>query len=203
MPQYLASQLTANMSGKKQDKWRNTLDQRPWQSVQLHPPWLWLTPRPAQKSHIVFLGAGQQPKFSDTEPIPSRPTNRQESFNWDFSQADERRWKDFYIYICKISRKLLLAPSPKTHTLTILTHFCSGWEAKQNHLCMFLTMRISTWHTYKQLFLQEKRNLISFVTLLQPHCVWIFFETSNESSIFKGRRFVLDFSWNKGVIENI
>lgn len=113
MPQYLASQLTANMSGKKQDKWRNTLDQRPWQSVQLHPPWLWLTPRPAQKSHIVFLGAGQQPKFSDTEPIPSRPTNRQESFNWDFSQADERRWKDFYIYICKISRKLLLAPRPQ------------------------------------------------------------------------------------------
>lgn len=40
------------------------------------------------------------------------------------------------------------------------------------------------------------------MTLVQPHRVWIFFETRNKSSVFKGC-FVLAFSWNKSVLENM
>lgn len=91
MPHYLALLLTANVSGKsKINEWTRWI-RAPSNLYSSIPRWPWLTPRPVEKSHIVFQGAGQQPKFSDMEPVVSCPTNGQESFNWVFSQADKRR----------------------------------------------------------------------------------------------------------------
>lgn len=58
------------------------------------------------------LEAGQQPKFSDMEPVVSGPTNGQKSFNWVFSQADKRGSEAFFFHLLPL---LFFSSSPTSY----------------------------------------------------------------------------------------
>lgn len=140
----------------------NILDQSPWQSAQLHPPWPWLTPRPVQKSHIVFLDQDSS-QSSVTWNLLSVAPQMGRKVLIGFLARQTKRGREaffpfFFFYLLLQATSSPRAPSPQTRALTTVTHCCSGWKAKQNHLFLFLTMRPSEWHTYKHLFLQGKEK---------------------------------------------